>query len=722
MPVGFDSIRAGAAGAAGGGYEIDYSCRFNDNDNAYLQKTFGSPTDATRWTFSCWIKRCNFGTEQYFFSVAAGGNYIRWNPDNTIRFRGYPNFDIALTRMFRDPSAWYHLVATLDDGAVTLYINNTSVGSASVSDSTYNFFTAIAHSLSADVGGGSPSDHYMAECIGIDGTAYNPSDFAETNADTGEWVPIDPSGLTFGNNGFWLDFADASSLGNDVSGNNNDWTSSGLATNDQVTDTPTNNYCVMSSVDKDSGITLSDGGLKVVRGSSIYKGVKGTFIVPKTGKWKWEIKILDTTYPLQCLAPASARVSNLGYGDTGTFAFLASNAAARYSNVEKATGTGTSVNDIVEWRVNEGAVEVFVNNVSFHSFTETLGDIDENYFPGEWQDSAASGVLYNFGQSAFVYEPAGFLALNTKNLADPTIVDPSAHFQATLYTGNATAGRAITQDGNSTFGADMVWIKNRDQADEWKALDTTRGATKELNLDSSNAESTDSNGLTAFSGSDGFTLGTGAGGYNDNGEDFVAYQWEKGATPGFDIVSFTAPSGTTAFSTAHNLGVTPNLDYIVLNTNAAQLNLPAGTWGGANTSSVFYNRTGNSVTSSESYITYLFAAVEGFSAFGSYVGNGSVDGPMINLGFKPALLITKKTSGLGSWQSHTVETLPANIAAPNQLYVGRTDAEVTTSSQAKDLLSNGFKIRTTDGGLNTSGGSYIYMAWAENPFKTATAR
>jgi len=104
------------------------------------------------------------------------------------------------------------------------------------------------------------------------------------------------------------------------------------------------------------------------------------------------------------------------------------------------------------------------------------------------------------------------------------------------------------------------------------------------------------------------------------------------------------------------------------------------------------------------------------------VGNGSVDGPMINLGFKPALLITKKTSGLGSWQSHTVETLPANIAAPNQLYVGRTDAEVTTSSQAKDLLSNGFKIRTTDGGLNTSGGSYIYMAWAENPFKTATAR
>jgi len=765
MPVGFDSIRAGASGGADA-YEIDYACRFNDNDSPYLTRTPSAGNRKT-WTYSFWLKRGNLGVgQQVLFMMGANFNnatYFEFNSDNTMDFLhldgGYETDWVKATQLFRDPASWSHLVVSVDTtqgtaaNRVKLYHNGVQITDLTISNyPSQNFNTdfnaAVAHKIGSRADGVRNFDGYFSEIVHIEGQQLEPTSFGEFSSTTGQWVPIDPSGLTFGTNGFHLDFADASDLGNDVSGNNNDWTSSGLATNDQVTDTPTNNVCTLSSIDN-SGATLSNGNLKSSWGSGSWRGVRATFVVPKTGKWKWEATLHDTTYFLFALATLKNAITVIPTTSGSNSYILQGDGNINYSSSNQTDYGTPAVNDIVEFRVNDGIVSIYVNNVLAHTFSQDMNSVDDVFSPGIWHNEHAGGMTYNFGQTAFTYNPTDYLALNTTNLPDPAIPDPSAHFQTTLYTGNATAGRAITQDGNSTFGPDMVWIKNRDQADEWKALDTTRGATKELNLDSTNAESTDANGLTAFSGTDGFTLGTGAGGYNDNSEDFVAYQWEKGVTPGFGIVAYTGNGSTQEIS--HGLGVLPDFLFVksldetrhitpfhsalgATHYGEIDRNVPFGTgnanlrWGNNSitvepTSSVF--TIGNSIDVNENtkdYIAYLFAAVEGFSAFGGYTGNGSTNGPFINLGFKPALVITKYTGGVSWWVTSDHKRSPTNeIDLPLSLE-GAGDEANFVSSMRIDFLSNGFKLRETDGYVNGNGSSYIYMAWAETPFKTATAR
>jgi len=559
-------------------YEIDYSCRFNDDDTAYLSRTFGSGGDRKKWTFSIWFKLCEVpgavSSEHLIFHQSNTHFYITADGEfNAYEYSGGVIWSLRTVQRLRDPSAWYHWVIVYDSGNATaserlkFYLNGelltgpwqTNVPPALNRESNIN--SNAAHYLAIDASS-SPgrTDAYFSAINFINEQALDATSFGEFNSDTGQWVPIEYAGA-YGGTSCHLDFADSSALGNDVSGNNNDWTSSGLATNDQVTDTPTNNWCTLNYLnDMGSSKDYQDGNLKLVfTPTGAWSGTFATFRVPQTLKWKWEQVPLQLNYSVMALALPSSNLISSGYNDAKNYCYT-NDGGIRYGGVTQVSTTAWTVNDVVEVRVDNGTVDFYLNNVLKHSFTQPMSDADEEYYPALWLNgNGSSGQVLDFGQHGFAYTPTDFLALNTTNLPDPAIPDPSAHFQATLYTGNATAGRAITQDGNSTFGPDMVWIKNRDQADEWKALDTTRGATKEVNLDSTNIESTDANGLTAFSGSDGFTLGTGAGGYNDNGEDFVAYQWEKGVTPGFDIVSFTAPSGTTAFSTAHNLGVTPNL-------------------------------------------------------------------------------------------------------------------------------------------------------------------
>ena len=326
---------------------------------------------------------------------------------------------------------------------------------------------------------------------------------------------------------------------------------------------------------------------------------------------------------------------------------------------------------------------------------------------------------------------------------------------ATGYTGPSTAEswmfnllrvnggtQVITQSGNSQFGPDLLVIKNRDQADEWKVLDSTRGATKEMNWDSKLDETTDANGVTAISATDGFTLGTGAGGYNDNTEDFIAYQWEEGATPGFDIVQYTGTGSNTTF--AHSLGVAADLmiikpmnpttwpdaenwavfhsgndngpshafrlnDTIASQADATMFNSTAPT------SSVF--SVGANTGSNESgttFMAYLWASVGGFSKFGSYTGNGSADGPFIYTGFRPACIIVKSIANVLNWYVFDNKRDAGNLTVTD-LLLNSTAVEDATGN-AVDFLSNGFKVRATNSGVNLSGSTFVYAAWAEFPF------
>jgi len=348
-------------------------------------------------------------------------------------------------------------------------------------------------------------------------------------------------------------------------------------------------------------------------------------------------------------------------------------------------------------------------------------------------------------------------------MAYTTIDDPSAHFQATLYTGNGGT-ISITNGGNSDLKPDWVWIKNRTQY-QHQVYDTTRGATKKLLPSNTNDETTDTNALTAFN-TDGFSLGTNVG-VNQNSTAHVAWQWkanggttstnttgngidtvvQANAAAGFSIITYTGNGTQSGQTVGHGLGAVPKMiiskdrtnssnvvswrvyheaigptKYIELQSTAAESTF--NDWDDtAPTSSVYsvggaggYTPTN---TNNALYLAYVFAEVQGYSKFGSYVGNGNADGPFVYTGFKPAFLMMKESSSAGgNWvifdNKRDVDNVLIHRLHPN------TSAGDNTSRNYIDFYSNGFKMRNTDADHNQSGQTMIYMAVAENPFVTST--
>ncbi len=330
-------------------------------------------------------------------------------------------------------------------------------------------------------------------------------------------------------------------------------------------------------------------------------------------------------------------------------------------------------------------------------------------------------------------------------MAYTTIDDPSAYFKVQLYTGNNTAigsgGNAITfNDTDTDMQPDLVWIKARADTESHKLYDSARGVTKDLESDLATAEGTDSEGLTAF-GSDGFTIGNYSS-INASSQTYVAWCWKESATSGFDIVSYTG-NGSSGLTVSHSLSAVPKLMIIKnrsgayswavyhgANTSAPEteslfLDVTDATSDRVNefndtapTSSIFTVGDGNSVNnSSENFIAYLFAEKQGYSKFGTFTGNGNADGTFVPLSFRPAFLIIKETSNADDWQiwDNKREDYTGN---PNEttLDPATNGAELDSSNRAVDFLSNGFKLRTSNATINTSGETFLYIAFAEQPF------
>ena len=291
-----------------GGYNVDNSLRFDGTSN--LTRTPASDGNLTTMTFSFWIKRSKLGTDQRFFStnyVSSSLFYMRFNTDDTIRLIGYSGGGATIhvnkvtNRVFRDTSAWYHLVITLDSTNATaedrckIFINGereTSF-SASSNPSLNRTFVWNKSSYKNDIGhyandGSKHVDGYMSEFCFIDGTALDATSFGEFDADSGIWKPIDVSGLTFGTNGFYLPFENSAALGQDDSGNGNNYTENNLTSIDQSTDTPTNNFAVGNNLIP-SLTTYSNGNLTVSNGAS-WKASGSTLVVTQ-GKWYAEMKV-----------------------------------------------------------------------------------------------------------------------------------------------------------------------------------------------------------------------------------------------------------------------------------------------------------------------------------------------------------------------------------------------------------------------------------------------
>ena len=347
-------------------------------------------------------------------------------------------------------------------------------------------------------------------------------------------------------------------------------------------------------------------------------------------------------------------------------------------------------------------------------------------------------------------------------MAYTNIDDPSAHFQTAIYTGNGGSDRAIVNDGNSAMQPDWVWYKSRSNASSHITYDSTRGDGPYLKPSDAGDEGTDANMFESFD-SDGFSLNGDTDG-NGSGRTYVAWQWKaNGGTTasntvgninsvvqantdaGFAIVTYTG-NGSANQTIGHGLGAVPKMilfknrsndaywyvyhvatgndtmTYLNLSNAAqslsSQFSTPTTTtFNVSNENSTFsgYNTSGNT------YVAYVFADIQGYSKFGKYVGNGNANGPFIYTGFKPAWIMLKPSSAADNWIIVDNKRDPSNgaNAAQKRLFADTAGAEGTGYAVC-DMLSNGFKMRATSTSWNGSDRTYIYMAFAENPFTTST--
>jgi len=779
----------GASGSQG--YKINNSLRFRSSASAYLNRTPSGSSGKT-WTWSSWVKRGSLSSTQGIVSAYASATIntnavIAFNATDNLIFVNGSGLSPAgtlftSTASYRDPSAWYHLVVTLDvtqtglSNQLKFYINGNQVtgtyGGTAFSNTAYpignNFVNRIAANGDS-AGAVQYFDGYMTEVNFIDGQALTPSSFGLTDPVTGVWQPRQYAGA-YGTNGFYLKFADASgatatTIGKDSSGNGNNWTPNNISvtagvTYDAMTDSPTltsstvANYAVLNPLLTGGTVTPSNGNLT----SSGTDAANQSSFPMQTGKWYAEATLTtlasqDVTVGIISTISAVTSISNAGGYGWGV------RLGRKWINGSVTTGFSTAVNgDIagLAFDADSGQLDVYKNNVLVFSITGIPTGTIYNFTNGVGGTTGSNTVNWNFGQRPFTYTPpTGYKALNTYNLPDSTISVGNKYMDATLYTGTG-ATLSITNAG--AFKPDFVWMKGRSNVRNNNLYDSVRGTTKELNSNTTGAETTNATGLTAFN-SNGWTIGS-DGGINTSSETYVGWQWQAGqgstssntsgsitstvsvnASAGFSIVTYTGTG--SAATVGHGLGVAPkfiiiknrsgvynwacyhaNLTsasyWISLNqTNAQALNTDLFN-GTAPTSSVFsVGISSNTNASTNSIVAYCWAEIAGFSKFGSYTGNGSADGPFIYTGFRPKYVLTKRTDTISDWIIYDTSRNTYNVT-DLRLYPNLSTAE--TQAGAMDLLSNGFKLRDTGASQNASGGTYIYAAYAENPFKNSLAR
>jgi hypothetical protein len=786
--------------------------------SAYLNRTFGTPTNGKIWTFSTWFKLGNgqFGPGGNLLGTTdnggASGNYVQLGIDYTNGMMYINDYSsgtaiyVTSSNLLRDSSAWYHLMYVYDSTQTTAanriiyYINGVQV--TSYSNTTYpsqNYNTYINNSGQVTYFGANQGSvvrnfvgSYFADSYFVDGQALTPTSFGAFDTVTGVWNPKKYTG-TYGTNGFYLNFSDnsgatATTIGKDSSGNGNNWTPNNISvtnvaapnTNDSMVDSPTNygtdtgaggevrgNYAVVSPV-TGYAYTSSNGNLTTYGGNT-----NCYFSMPVIGKMYFEAYCTSLAGGGQMgfVKNASIATNTVGYNQSGYYGVNYASANTYWVNgTNDGITHGTITNQTMKFAVDGATGKVWIGSGStwFNSgdpangtnpaFTLSLSSGDLIY-PMITSQSSTYTFTINTGQHAFGNAaPSGFKAMCTQNMNTPTISNGANYMAASTYTGTGASLTVSNAVNSISFQPDMVWIKSRSAATSHKWTDSVRGVTKGLVSNTTAAETTDTNGLTAF-GASGFTVGTDTV-YNNSGATYVGWQWKGGGTAvsntagsitssvsasttaGFSVVTYTGTGATGTIG--HGLGVAPSV--MIMKKRSA-----VGSWkmyhaslgntqivevndtGAAQTSSTYWNNTSPTSTlitvgsngdinaSSETYVAYCFAAISGYSAFGSYTGNGSTDGPFVYCGFRPKFVLMKIYTSATHWVIIDSSRDPYNVASL-RLCPNLALDEATLTDPTCDLVSNGFKIRTTTATSNTSGQSYIYAAFAENPFTISRAR
>jgi hypothetical protein len=774
---------------------IDNSLRFNDDDSAYLARTPASAGNRKTWTWSGWVKRGNF-SQNFLFSAGADSNnrvqlsfedYTSDNLSLEAKSGGSTQALIVSTATYRDSSAWYHVVIAVDTTEATstdrikFYVDGSQV--TDLQQTTYpsqnadlEINKAIEHNIGKRTYSTNYYDGYMADVYFIDGQALTPSSFGQYGSN-GYWIPKAVTGLTYGTNGFSLDFSDnstAAALGTDGSGNSNDWTPSNIGVSDQMLDSPTQNYATLDALQTYSTVTLSEGNLKSFSNDAARLAISEVTYGLTSGKYYFEYSQRagsNVGYPIIFINDStSADYTDTGYSGYGV------NAYGEYildgTNVARVASLSLdATSDVRMFAIDfdNGKIWAGKNGTWYDqggtSYTNATG-------PESGSNEIAAGFDYNLAKIFVGHNDSGSTGMFNFG-ADST------------FAGNKTAASNADDNGYGNFqyappsgflalvnnnipeerginSPDLVWIKTRNTASQHVLTDSVRGVSKQLFSSLTNAETTEAGkGVISFD-YDGFTLGpelSVTGSTNNGTYTYASWNWKAGGTAvantdgsiasqvsantdaGFSIVSYT---GTGANATVgHSLGVQPSMIIVKNRDTATWWDIYHGTLGGTKylrlnstngeftgsvvwndtdpTSSVFSVGTVNDVNASgENYIAYCFANSEGFSKAGSYTGNGSTNGTFVYTGFRPAWIMVKNASVSNSWRLWDSERPGYNLT--NLYLTPDSSGSEGAINIDVDLTSNGFKLRGSNSSINGSGNTIIYLAFAENPFKYANAR
>ena len=443
------------------GYDIDNSLRFDDGSSDYLNRTYGTPTNNKIWTLSFWVKRTELGREQHILN--GGGQQFYFSSGDVLAFGDTGGTQLVTSQVFRDVSAWYHIIyatdttQATDSDRVKMYVNGTQV--TSFSTSTYPTINSSSSWNTASTAyyiaryNPAPSglywSTYLSETYFIDGQALGPTSFGEFDEDSGVWKPIAYTG-TYGTNGFYLEFKDSSALGDDTSGNTNDFTVNNLTSIDQTTDTPTNNFCTMNPLDNNYfGGTFSDGNTTVLSASSPFTYCTSTLGV-SAGKWYIEAKWTSGSNLRFGIVNTPSTATNDNPGNDAGEAVYRSDGAIVLNGVEiGGYGSSFAPGDILSIALDcDNSKIYFAKNGVYQAsgvpsagtggtvITDVTTLASGNYFFafGDNDAGATSTVSYNFGNPPFTISsgnadgdgygnfeytvPSGYYSLCTKNLAE----------------------------------------------------------------------------------------------------------------------------------------------------------------------------------------------------------------------------------------------------------------------------------------------------------------
>jgi hypothetical protein len=606
----YDAIRVGASGAAD--FEVERSLRFNDDDTAYLSRTPSSAGNRKTYTISAWVKIGNLGTTRPIFNRYTGnsdagflGLYV--NSDDFIYFTGWSTVYLKSNRLYRDSSAWSHIVLAVDTTQSTstdrikLYFNGELQSTATYNAPSQDADLVINEAVEHRIGNyhNVYFDGYMAEVNFIDGSQLTPSYFGETDVLTGQWNPKKYTG-SYGTNGFYLNFSDnsgttATTLGKDSSGNGNNFTPNNFsvsagAGNDSLEDTPTNNFPTLNPLYNPVNTTFGEGNL-LMRGGDNFAA--STFLLPKSGKWYVEF----SKYGNGALQSISVTRANTAMTNYAGYLGLADN-VEYVSNGELGNRSRGSTSDATAWTsdadivvaaavdMDNGAVYFARANTWQNSGDPTSGSSKTGAIATDlltdnngdhviavhgYNGNNSYGMYANFGQQPLTYTPpTGYKVLSSANLPDPTILLPNKYFDTFLYT---ATGNAMSFSGLN-FQPDWIWQKSRNSTGSSNVhytMDAVRGGDKGLVINSNNAE---------FSGADitftsnGYDMGASTGGQGNGASNtYVSWNWNAGGstvtnndgsissqvrantTAGFSIVGYTGTG--SAATIGHGLGVAP---------------------------------------------------------------------------------------------------------------------------------------------------------------------